>query len=108
MSRKPWQIPIEYVDLRFLDEDDPVPPPDGATPTLPEPDDFDEGDDTPEVEFAFESTDTDPLDYDNGPHDELLGVDDDAFDSNDVEPIDYSRGPHDDESGIDDEDDDPE
>ena len=54
---------------------------------------------------GFESTDTEPVDYDRGPHDEEFGVFGDEFESPDADPIDYGKGPHDYQFGVDDDDD---
>ena len=103
MSRPAWMTPIQYDDDRF-GEPEPGAPPAEYDPLHAQADDDALGvdDDLPEAEF--ESTDTEPMDYSRGPHDEEFGVDEGRFESNDREPIDYANGPHDDEFGVADDD----
>ena len=55
-------------------------------------------------EKVYECTDTTPINYDKGPHDDEFGVDEKDFDDEALNPaVPYENGPHDDELGLTDE-----
>lgn len=122
MSRKPWEVPVQYNDDRW-DEDPPASQKgDGfgrrhGSDVDDEVDaDADERDgrDIDELlarpdqrnDKEYECTDTTPVDYNKGPHDDEFGVDDSDFDTPDDHPVPYANQPHDDVFGLDDEDED--
>lgn len=115
MFRKPWMTPIIYNDDRFVE------PTQGITHHSSESqlahrydaDDLDERNER-DIESLLsreskevadnKTSDTSPLDYSRGPHDNELDVSDRDFQSRDEEPINYARGEHDEEVGLDDDD----
>lgn len=105
-KRKPWEIPIQYTDDRFVE---PTPTSAGRDESRPvedlDADDIEERLRRPDVkeEREYECNDTTPINYAKGPHDDEFGVDGNAFDAPDDVPLDYENGPHDDEFGEDDE-----
>ena len=112
MSRKPWETSIEYNSSdRWGEPSRAVSP---ASDIVQGDDDERDGRDIDEIlnrapreERDYECTDTTPINYSKGPHDEEFGVDEKDFNP-DAEnpPVPYENGPHDDEFGVDDEDED--
>lgn len=114
--RKPWMVPVQYNDDRFVP---PAPTPglNQAGPPSHGPSDNGEERDERDIEEIlrrpdrvaeereYECTDTTPVNYDKGPHDQEFGVDDHDFDEPDAAPLNYERGPHEEEFGIDDDED---
>jgi hypothetical protein len=105
MSRPEWMTPPEYTEDRF--GDDPGNVYDDVDSVLDDAANNDGDAFGVDDEDDFESSDSEPMDYDRGPHDDEFGLDgDDGFESNDREPIDYGNGPHQEEFGVVDGDDD--
>lgn len=109
MSRKPWEIPIQYNDDRFAE------PAQGITHHSSSTSDDDEVRSERDIESLLNrrsredvatnrTSDTTPLDYGRGPHDDELDVSDRDFKSVDEEPINYEHGEHDSEIDVDDDD----
>lgn len=109
MSRKPWEIPIQYDEPAFE-------PPGEIERQLglpdPEDDDIRDGRDAEELlnrgprdERDYECNDTAPIDYGRGPHDEEFDCSLNGGEhGTDAAPLDYERGPHEDEFGVEDDD----
>jgi hypothetical protein len=105
-KRPAWMTPVVYNDTRFVDDTNP----NGGRAS----DDTGERS-ASEVEELLNrgerevvpnlTTDSAPLDYTKGPHDDELDVPDKDFVSPDDEPLDYTRGEHSDELDIGDDDD---
>jgi hypothetical protein len=106
-DRPAWMVPCQYNDDRFT-EPTPSPAPKGWSeiePDVRDADDVNELMNRPEqAEKEYECKDTTPINYNMGPHDESLGVDESQFDHPDDEPVPYENGPNDDELGIDEDD----
>ena len=116
-ERKPWEIPIQYNDDRFI-EASPVHERNDPSPTS---DDFDDEDGRSARDIdailnrestaddwgdrEYECKDTTPIDYAKGEHDDEFGVDDREFDATDDVPVPYENQPHDEEFGVPDDED---
>lgn len=113
-GRKPWEIPIQYVEDRFVErtkEESPQPFPHYKEHN----DDVDERDETDVEELLrrpdrapdereYACNDTTPINYTKGPHDEEFGVEETDFDeAAENPPVNYSQGPHDEEFGVEDD-----
>jgi hypothetical protein len=121
MSRKPWEIQVQYNDDRWNEPQQAEVQAARAvsSESTDDADGRDEGDvgqsprgfadveqllrrtDDPD-RHGNKTTDNTPLNYGRGPHDEEFGVDEDE--SPDQEPVHYDSQPHDDEFGVDDDD----
>ena len=116
MPRKPWEIPVEYVDSRWEEAGA------SAAPASPPAEDYDpethahederDARDVDELlnrpdgreEKVYECTNTTPVDYRKGPHDTEFGVNEKVFNDDALNPaVPYENGPHDDELGLTDE-----
>lgn len=108
-ERKPWEIPISYNDERFVEPSKETGETQEANRVVNELD----GDDVDALirrpddqsERSYECVDMTPINYGNGPHEEVFGVDESEFDSPDDVPVPYDNGPTDEEFGVDDDDD---
>jgi hypothetical protein len=110
MSRKPWMVPIQYTDERFVEPEGSPP----ATASMADDEDADERDGS-EIEErlsrpsrgdarTYDCNDTTPLDYSKGPLDSECGVEDRDDPAPDDVPVPYENGPQDEqEFGIDDD-----
>lgn len=114
-GRKPWMTPVIYNDERWVEPK--------ASENLAAnvvnhgPSDNGDEKDAKDVEEIlrrpdrperndYECTDTTPINYGNGPHDNELDTDDRDDLTVDQTPINYQSGPHEDEFGVEDDDED--